>query len=39
MAEKFSEEYEAYCRRVPMVFGNLICVFKVLLRPVELSQS
>lgn len=38
LAEKFGEEYEAYRRRVPMVFANPMCVLKVLLGPIDLSQ-
>ncbi|MGD9141867.1 MAG: hypothetical protein PVJ42_10045 [bacterium] len=38
LVEKFGEEYEAYRRRVPMVFANPMCVLKVLRQSLEVSQ-
>ncbi len=33
LLEKFGEEYKTYRRRVPMLFANLRCMFKVISQP------
>ena len=37
LMQKFGEEYEAYRRRVPMLFANPVCVLRVLSRPLDLQ--
>jgi len=35
LTEKFGEEYKAYRQQVPMLFPKLMCVFRVLTKPIE----
>jgi protein-S-isoprenylcysteine O-methyltransferase Ste14 len=37
LVEKFGEQYGAYRKRVPMLFANPVCVFRVLSKPIDNS--
>jgi len=39
LVEKFGEEYRAYRRRVPMLFGNPLCVIRVLSKHPDARQG
>jgi len=39
LLEKFGQEYKVYRRQVPMLFPKLLCVFKVLLKPIDISKG
>ena len=39
LMEKFGEVYKVYCQKVPMLFPNPSCVFKVLSKPTDLPKG
>ena len=39
LVEKFGLEYKAYRQQVPMLFPKLLCVLRVLAKPIELAQN
>jgi hypothetical protein len=39
LVENFGEEYKAYRQQVPMLFGNLPCVLRVLSKPIDVPEG
>jgi protein-S-isoprenylcysteine O-methyltransferase Ste14 len=39
LIDKFGDEYEMYCRQVPMLFPDPLCVRRVLSKPIDVANG